>query len=309
MQTHSLTARLAPARPPFLLLALACVGLGVALAWQLGWNARTIWVDGALALIGGVAAHVAVNALNEYLDFRSGLDLITQRTPFSGGSGALPAHPQLATYALRMGLVAVAVTVCIGGVFMWLHPDRLPLLLPIGLLGLVLVVSYTPWITRHPLLCLVAPGLGFGPVMVLGTLVALTGRVSWPAVALSLVPFFLTNNLLLLNQFPDVEADQRVGRRTGPMVWGLRTSVNVMGLQWALAGGVLVVLLVSGRMPGVTALGWAMLAALCLWLVWVWRMLWRHAEAPSSPVPPCMAANVGLSVGLPLVIAAFCLVG
>ena len=61
------------------------------------------------------------------------------------------------------------------GVFMWLHPDRLPLLLPIGLLGLVLVVSYTPWITRHPLLCLVAPGLGFGPVMVLGTLVALTG--------------------------------------------------------------------------------------------------------------------------------------
>ena len=59
--------------------------------------------------------------------------------------------------------MAVAVTVCIRGVFMWLHPDRLPLLLPIGLLGLVLVVSYTPWITRHPLLCLVAPGRALVP--------------------------------------------------------------------------------------------------------------------------------------------------
>ena len=45
-----------------------------------------------LALAGGLLAHISVNALNEYLDFTSGLDLTTLRTPFSGGSGTLPAN-------------------------------------------------------------------------------------------------------------------------------------------------------------------------------------------------------------------------
>lgn len=304
MQTISLQARLAPARPPFLLLALSCVGLGLALAWRTAGHAPTFWLDALSALIGGVAAHVAVNALNEYVDFRSGLDLITRRTPFSGGSGVLPAHPQLAGYALFMGATAAAVTVCIGGLFMWMHPERLPLLLPLGLLGLTLVVSYTPWITRMPTLCLVAPGLGFGPVMVLGTLVALTGQVSWQAIALSAVPFFLTNNLLLLNQFPDVEADRQVGRRTAPMVWGLRVSVQVIGLQWGLAGLVLAGLLVSGQLPGPGGFWWSVLLVLCLGLSRVWLDLWRHAQAPASPVPPGMAVNVALTVGLPVVIGA-----
>ncbi len=304
MQTISLQARLAPARPPFLLLALSCVGLGLALAWQMAGHAPTFWLDALGALIGGLAAHVAVNALNEYVDFRSGLDLLTQRTPFSGGSGVLPAHPQLARYALFMGAAAAALTVFIGGLFMWAHPERLPLLLPIGLLGLTLVVSYTPWITRMPLLCLVAPGLGFGPVMVLGTLVALTGQMSWQAIALSAIPFFLTNNLLLLNQFPDVEADRQVGRQTAPMVWGLRVSTQVIGLQWGMAGLVLVGLLVSGQMPGPSAFWWSVLGVLCVGLSRVWRDLWRHAQAPASAVPPGMAVNVALTVGFPWLIAA-----
>ncbi len=48
----------------------------------------------ALVLLGALAAHGAVNALNEYADYRSGLDLRTARTPFSGGSGTLVDHPQ-----------------------------------------------------------------------------------------------------------------------------------------------------------------------------------------------------------------------
>ena len=35
--------------------------------------------------------HVAVNALNEASDMTTGIDLRTTRTPFSGGSGTLPA--------------------------------------------------------------------------------------------------------------------------------------------------------------------------------------------------------------------------
>lgn len=86
-------------------------------------------------------------------------------------------------------------------------------LLPIGLLGLFIIVIYTPSLTHMPFLCLIAPGLGFGPLMVIGTQIALTGHSTPVAWVASLIPFFLVDNLLLLNQFPDIKADKSVGRK------------------------------------------------------------------------------------------------
>jgi len=40
----------------------------------------------------------------------------------------------------------------------------------------------------------------------------------------SLVPFFLVSDLLLLNQFPDAAADERVGRKHIPILIGRRAS-------------------------------------------------------------------------------------
>jgi 1,4-dihydroxy-2-naphthoate octaprenyltransferase len=198
---------LGPARLPFLALTPACIALGLAcVQWQQG---AIDLLQAMLVLLGAIAAHISVNAFNEYSDFKSGLDATTQRTPFSGGSGVLPAHPELAASTRAMALGSLALCTAIGLYFVRL---RGPALLPLGLAGVLLIVLYTQWITRQPWLCLVAPGLGFGPVMILGTQVALTGHYSVAAAAASAVPFFLVNNLLLLNQFPDIEADRRVGR-------------------------------------------------------------------------------------------------
>ena len=43
----------------------------------------------------------------------------------------------------------------------------------------------------------------------------------------SLVPFFLVNNLLLLNQFPDVEADEAAGRKHFPITIGRKASARL----------------------------------------------------------------------------------
>jgi 1,4-dihydroxy-2-naphthoate octaprenyltransferase len=186
-------ALLGPVRLPFLVLPPACVLLGVGTAvWTQG-SINVLYI--VLAFVGAVAAHISVNALNEYLDFRSGLDLRTERTPFSGGSGTLPASPEMARPALTIGLVALAVTALIGLYFLtvwgWV-------LLPLGLLGLVVVAAYTPWLTRSPLLCLIAPGVGFGLLMVMGTDFVLTGSYTWTAFVASLVPTFLVYGALLL---------------------------------------------------------------------------------------------------------------
>ncbi len=213
---------LGPMRVPFLVLTPACVLLGLGTA--IYTTGQINWLYFVLALVGSLAAHISVNAFNEYYDFQSGLDAKTIKTPFSGGSGTLPENPEMARPALILAWVTFAITALIGVFFLFVRGWAL---LPLGLLGLITIFTYTMWIARLPILCLIAPGLGFGTVMVMGTHFALTGEYSWVAFAASLVPFFLVSNLLLLNQFPDVEADQSVGRKHFPITVGKQQSVRI----------------------------------------------------------------------------------
>ena len=91
----------------------------------------------------------------------------------------------------------------------------------------MIIFTYTPLLNKQPLLCLVAPGLGFGTLMVTGTYFALTGEWSWACFLVSFIPFFLVSNLLLLNQFPDVEADSTVGRQNFPILIGNKRSAVI----------------------------------------------------------------------------------
>ena len=213
-----------PMRLPFVILTPVCVLLGLSVAIWTSASLNALHV--ILTFIGGISAHISVNAFNEYFDFKSGLDARTRRTPFSGGSGTLPQKPELANQALGTAITAFIITGLIGIYFLFV---RGLMLLPLGLLGLFLLIAYTPWFARSPLLCLIAPGLGFGPLMVVGTAYVLTGHYSTTAFVASLVPFFLVSNLLLLNQFPDVEADRGIGRRHYPIVIGRRASSLIYG--------------------------------------------------------------------------------
>lgn len=241
---------IATARLPFLALTPACMVLGLATAIASGHDVSI--ADGVVALLGGLAAHAAVNAFNEYFDFRSGLDLRTERTPFSGGSGALPAHPALARATLAFASLCLVFACGVGLHFLRLRGLAL---LPIGLAGVAVVLAYTPWVTRQPAASLVAPGLGVGPLMVVGTHVALTGSHAPRAWVASLVPFFLANGLLLLNQFPDVEADRSVGRRHLPMLLGRPRAAQLHAALLALAYLSLLGGIATGTLPAWSTLG------------------------------------------------------
>lgn len=214
-----------PMRPPFLILTPACVSVGVGTAF---WQAGTLnALDVVLVLIGALAAHISVNMHNEYFDFKSGLDSKTRRTPFSGGSGTLQAHPNMARPTRVLAWLTLAIVAAVGIYFVRLHGWKL---LPLGILGLMLLVVYTIWLTYNPLLCLLAPGIGFGVLMVMGTHFALTGTYTLTSFVASLVPTFLVSNLLLLNQFPDVEADRSVGRKHYPITLGRKAGSVIFGV-------------------------------------------------------------------------------
>ena len=284
---------LGPMRLPFLILTPACVlvGLGTAI-WTSG---KVSIIHFVLALVGAMGAHISVNAFNEYFDFKSGLDARTRRTPFSGGSGTLPGKPAMAGQALATAVIALAITGAIGLYFVF---SRGWALLPLGLLGLVTVFAYTPWMARYPLLCLLAPGLGFGPLMVMGTHFCLTGEYGWTPFVASLVPFFLVNNLLLLNQFPDVEADRSVGRRHFPIVIGRRASSLIYGAFLLLTYvsivlGVLLDLLPVTSLLGLLTLVLAVPASI---------KAYRHAN-DIEKLMPALGMNVLLNIVTPVLVA------
>jgi 1,4-dihydroxy-2-naphthoate octaprenyltransferase len=91
--------------------------------------------------------------------------------------------------------------------------------------------------------------------MILGTVYALNGSYSWTAFFASLVPFFLVSNLLLLNQFPDVEADRSIGRKNYPILSGRKSAAILYGVF--LLGAYLSIVLgvVLGYLPPFSLLG------------------------------------------------------
>jgi 1,4-dihydroxy-2-naphthoate octaprenyltransferase len=130
-------------RPSFLVLTLACVFLGFCTSFATGTTINSTLL--ALIFIGAMSAHISVNMLNEYHDFKSGLDFKTKKTPFSSGSGALPNNPKIAKGVLFFGLLALFITIAIGIYFITTIGGAI---LPIGLVGLVLIVTYTQWLNR-----------------------------------------------------------------------------------------------------------------------------------------------------------------
>jgi 1,4-dihydroxy-2-naphthoate octaprenyltransferase len=283
-----------PLRLPFLLLNLSCVAAGAGAAF---WRKGSIhWIDLALALVGAVCAHASVNALNEYSDFHSGIDAHTDRTPFSGGSGTLQKHPEMSGYALGIGLLCAAVTTAIGLYFIWIRGWAIA---PLGVAGLAIVLLYTPWFTRSSFPCLVAPGLGFGTCMVMGTDFVLGGSYSLAGFAASMAPFFLVSNLLLLNQFPDLEADRAGGRR------------HFITRHGIPAGAVVYTLFSAGAYLSVmVAVAVRVLPPLCLLVllttpltVVASRTALRHGS-DRSKLAPALGMNVIINIVTPLLLAA-----
>jgi 1,4-dihydroxy-2-naphthoate octaprenyltransferase len=236
-------------RPQFLLLSVVLAFLGTSIARYDGY----FRLDYALwAFVGLLLCHISVNVLNDYFDFRSGIDLAVRRTPFSGGSGILPASLLKPRQVFWFGLVSLLLAVPIG-VYFVITLDRGWLLLPLLLVAAVCTILYTPVLTRlgWPEW---APGVGLGALPVLGVYFVQTTAYTLPAVIASIPSGILVHNLLLLNEFPDVEADRKAGRKTMPIVLGKEkasiaySALTIIVYLWVIGW------VVAGKMPAFSLL-------------------------------------------------------
>ncbi|MCW3975228.1 MAG: prenyltransferase [Candidatus Bathyarchaeota archaeon] len=228
-----LKALLLVVRAPFLILTFSCISVGFASAIYHGYFNSS---HAILALIGSLLAHISVNVLNEYYDYKRGTDLLTHKTPFSGGSGALPSGLIDQNQAFKIGVVSLISGGIIGLYFITLYP----ILLPLIIIASAIIFLYTPILLKNRF-AEFFPGLSFGPLLVIGAYITqlpknYMGSFIIPAFA-SIPVGLLVSNLLILNEFPDYEADLSTGRRHGVITLGReRTSrlyVLIMSLTYA----------------------------------------------------------------------------
>jgi 1,4-dihydroxy-2-naphthoate octaprenyltransferase len=133
--------------------------------------------------------------------------------------------------------------------------------------------------------------------MVGGSYYALSGGYNWQVLLVSLIPFFLVNNLLLLNQFPDLHADRDAGRKHILTRYGYRFSSRVYLLFLLLAALVLIASVAFDVVSAYSLLGLIVIAM----GVPVYRAAARERSNFSSLVP-YMGANVGIVLALPAIV-------
>jgi 1,4-dihydroxy-2-naphthoate octaprenyltransferase len=267
------------ARAPFLLLPVTLVICGAGAATVDG---RVAWVPTFLALVALVSVHISVNALNEWSDMRKGIDLNTIRTPFSGGSGTLPSGQATVGSALALGLTSAGIGLVIG---LWFLSQLGWGFLPFLLVGAVFVLGYTDALARIGV-GEIAAGLGLGGLAVAGVAYVQGGGLGPAAVAASIPAFLMTFNLLLLNEFPDEDADRKGGRKNLVLMLGRGPAAKLYGIAALLVPVAIVGAVVADAFPP-----WALLGALPSLLL-TKPMGWALKD-PSEDVPiPALGANV-----------------
>lgn len=231
---------------------------------------------------------VAVHYANEYADVDT--DTRTDRTPFSGGSGALVETGLPATF-LRTAMI-VACAVAAGVALIGISAEVLPL--DAALLLFVIFVAGVAY--SVPAIALVRRGVGEPVNMVLGGLLLPVYGIAVVATptglaALAVVPFTLVVGCnLLAVHWPDKRADEAVGKRTLAVRWTPGRIRQAFATLAVLAAIVTVGLWWSGILPDAVAL--AHLASVPF-LVWGWTTVTRQR----SPLP-AVAAMVALAVAV-----------
>jgi 1,4-dihydroxy-2-naphthoate octaprenyltransferase len=265
MSNHSLKTWMAQIRAPFLILAVFLVAIGLAFSVKYPHQASGSfeWLHAVMLAIGVVLSHISVNLFNEYSDFKTRIDFNTHRTPFSGGSGMITSGHTTPGNVRTVGILTLIISGAIGVYFAavahWI-------VLVFAAVGALSVLFYTNFLAKRALGELFA-GMALGTFVVLGTYVAMTAEPGMPlqglfpkeVIWISIPPGILTSLLLLINEFPDAEADREGGRKHLVIRFGWK------GASYIYTAGIFATFAIIALMPliGVSS-RWIYLALLPL---------------------------------------------
>ena len=220
-------------RVKFLLSSVIAVCLGLAINW---WQNQTIdLVYAGLTFVGVISLHASVDLLNDYWDFKRGIDTKTKKTKFSGGTGVLPEGLLRPNEVYRAGLIFLIMGSSVGGYFVFEKGITIAIILAFA------IISIYFYSTR-----IVNSGLGEifvaikGTMIVLGTFFVQTSHITLEPVLGGIVVGVLSSLVLFVNSFPDFDADKEGGRKTLVIMLGKKKASNAVWIFPIIVYGIIV---------------------------------------------------------------------
>jgi len=207
-------------RVRFLLASIIAVSVGMALHWS--QNGSIDHLDLILTFAGVMALHASVDLLNDYWDFKRGIDTKTTRTKMSGGTGVLPEGLLKPSSVYRAGIAFLIIGSLIGSYFVMTHGILIAIILGFAILS---IYFYSTKI--------VDSGLGEffvavkGSMIVIGTFFIQSGDVNVESILAGIVIGTLSSLVLFIASFPDHDADKSKGRKTLVIVVGKKKAIKL----------------------------------------------------------------------------------
>ncbi|ABK77809.1 1,4-dihydroxy-2-naphthoate octaprenyltransferase [Cenarchaeum symbiosum A] len=215
-------------RVRFLLASVIAVSAGLALSW---WHGHGIdALTAALTMAGVAALHASVDMLNDYWDYKRGIDTRTKRTPMSGGTGVLPEGLLSPRQVYRAGIISLVLGTAAGAYFVITTGPVIA-----AILGFAVVSIYF-YSTR-----IVDSGLSEvlvgvkGAMIVLGAYYIQAPEITPAALLVGAAVGALSSAVLFVASFPDHDADKERGRKTLVIILGKKRASRILWVFPAVA--------------------------------------------------------------------------
>jgi len=194
-------------RVRFLLASVIAVSVGLALNWWQNFSIDPL--DAILIFAGVMALHASVDLLNDFWDFKRGIDTKTKRTKMSGGTGVLPEGLLKPSAVYRAGIAFLIIGSAIGAYFVVTDGVIIGIILGFAILS---IYFYSTKIVNS--------GLGEffvavkGSMIVVGTYFIQSGQITIESILGGIVVGVLSSLVLFIASFPDHDADKSQGRKS-----------------------------------------------------------------------------------------------
>jgi 1,4-dihydroxy-2-naphthoate polyprenyltransferase len=207
-------------RLKFLLASLIASGNGMALAF---WKYSLFDLNYALLTIAGVfSLHASIDLLNDYWDYKRGIDKITKRTKFSGGSGVIPENLLSPRTVYKAAILFLVMGIFIGCFFVVVRGPIIALILVFAVLA---IFFYSSKIVNFGLAEFFV-GIK-GALVVIGSFYVQTQVLEFSSAFIGMIIGLLSSSVLLVNSFPDFHADRLGGRKTLVILLGRKRASRI----------------------------------------------------------------------------------
>jgi 1,4-dihydroxy-2-naphthoate polyprenyltransferase len=268
-KTNLFKAWLISSRPKTLFVSSSAVILGTAYSW---WAYHIFfWEIFLLTLLCAMGLQVSSNLINDFFDYKKGVDHGERLGPLRG------IHLKMLTQSqLLWGIWILNVVILFMGVYLMIHGGSL--IIVIGFCSILFAYLYTggPFPLSHWGLGELFAFVFFGPIALIGTAYLQSHVIDTPTMLLGSTVGFLSAQIMAINNLRDIHSDQKVNKKTLAVIFGERFQRKLIFVFLTLS-------VISTTLCAIRIGRYQLIFAEILTLVFikVWYGLWK---APISPL-------------------------